>query len=305
MPKAYGFTEYGGSDTQTFIDLPKPTPGPGEVLITVSATSVNPADWKMREGYMREFVPLDLPAAFGLEAAGTIEAVGDGVTGFEIGDEVFGRTTQGGYSEYALVSTDTAALKPAGVSFNDAATLTVGAATAYDGIEELGLGRGATLLLTGAGGGVGVAAVQIAIHRGVTVIGTAGARKKDLVESLGATHVEYGAGVADQIRTIAPEGVDAIYDLIGGDALRDVAVTAKSGAKIITAADPVTAGEVGGTMVARKNDGEVLDAVARLVEAGTLDPHVTEIFPLDRASEALALVEGGHAAGKIVIAVTP
>jgi NADPH:quinone reductase-like Zn-dependent oxidoreductase len=251
MPRAFVFKEYGGPGTQSFVELQKPVPGPGELLVAVRAVGVNPADWKFRAGYMQKFVPLQLPAVFGFELAGVVEQLGEGVQEFAVGDEVFGSPIGGAYAEYALLPVTAAARKPAGVSFVDAATLPVAAATAYDGVHQLGLHSGQVLLVNGVGGGVGVGAAQIARGLGLDVIGTASPGKKEFVESLGVTHVPYGDGVADRIRAVAPDGVDAIYDLVGGDALRSVADLVKDPSKLITAVDPSTASEYGGGSVAR------------------------------------------------------
>lgn len=305
MPGAYVYTDYGGPEVQRLVDLPKPVPGLGQLLVAVRAAGVNPADWKFRSGLRREVEHLAQPVAFGLEAAGVVEAVGEGADRFAIGDEVFGSVVGGaGFGEYALLSADVAARKPAAVSFVDAATLPVAGATAYDGVHQLGLTPGQTLLITGAGGGVGIAAVQIAMDLGLKVIGTASEPKKALVEAFGARHVPYGPGVADRIRLNAPDGVDAIYDLVGGDALRDVADLVADKSRMITGADVATATELGGGPVTRARNTAVLEALAALVERGALRPSVTGVFPLDRAGDALALVETGHATGKVVIKVS-
>jgi NADPH:quinone reductase-like Zn-dependent oxidoreductase len=249
--------------------------------------------------------PEHFPMLFGREAAGVVEALGDGVTGFALGDAVFGNTDAGGFSEYALLPVDVTAHQPGALSFTDAATLPVAAATAYDGIRQLALPAGATVLITGVGGGVGVAAAQIARHEGLTVIGTASADKKDFVESLGVTHVEYGPGVADRIRAAAPQGIDAIYDQVGGPALEAVAPLLTDRSKLVSAGDRATVARLGGSPVARARNQEVLDAVAQLVVQGVLNPFVTNTFPLDQAAQALRLVEDGHAQGKVVIEVAP
>lgn len=194
--------------------------------------------------------------------------------------------------------------KPAGLSFTDAAVLPVAAATAYDGVQQLGLAPGATLLVTGAGGGVGTAALQIARHAGVHVIGAASAAKKDFVESLGAVHVASGAGLADRVRAAAPDGIDAVFDLVGGDTLREAATLLDDPAKLISAGGKQLAAELGGAPVERARTAAVLDAVADLVVAGVLRTHVTRTFPLAGAGEALRAVEDGHALGKSVIEVT-
>ena len=302
--KAFVFTANGGPEVEKFVDLPRPVPGRGQLLVAVRAAGVNPADWKRRAGFRRPGMPEpQFPTVFGTEAAGVVEAAGDGADGFAPGDAVFGNPVTGGYAEYTLIPVETAAVKPAGLSFEDAATLPVAGATAWDGIRQLALPPGATLLITGAGGGVGVAAVQIAVHDGLTVIGTASAAKKDLVESLGARHVTPGPGVQDRVRAIAPDGVDAIFDLVGGSALEEAAGVLDDRSKLITGGDPPTAAALGGSPVARGRNRAVLDAVAQLAVDGVLTPQVTATFPLERAPEALREVETGHAQGKIVILV--
>jgi NADPH:quinone reductase-like Zn-dependent oxidoreductase len=305
MTQAYVFTEYGGPETQELRDVPTPTPGPSEIRIAVRAAGVNPVDWKIRSGALRDAMPLDLPTVLGREAAGVVEEVGQDVAAFAVGDEVFGNVApgSGGYAEQTLLTAAVTARKPTGVSFTDAAVLPVAAATAYDALAQLALVPGRTLLINGIGGGVGVAAAQIARDGDLTVVGTAGEDKRALVESLGAILVPYGDGVAERVRQILPDGVDAILDLVGGDALRAVAGLARDSARIVSAGDPGTAAEVGGCAVLRNPGPAVLDAVAGLVAEGKLDPHVGETFPLAEAGLALQAVENGHARGKVVLTV--
>ncbi|MEU3844591.1 NADP-dependent oxidoreductase [Streptomyces sp. NPDC028635] len=306
MPKAYVFTRYGGPETEALVDVDRPRPGPGQVLIAVRAAGVNPVDHKLRDGYRRpgDSGERDFPAYFGSEVAGVVEETGPGVEGFAAGDEVFGRPVLGGWSHYALLSVDLIARKPAGVTFTAAATLPVAAATAYDGVRQLGLTPGATVLVTGAGGGVGVAAVQIARAFGLRVVGVAGEAKKDLVESLGAVHVPSGPGWSERARAAAPDGIDGIYDLVGGEVFAEAARLRTGTARLVTAAAPPDQAErLGGSRVARVRDNAVLEAVAELVAGGDLDPLVTAVFPLERAGEALRVVEEGHARGKTVIEV--
>ncbi|THA71461.1 NADP-dependent oxidoreductase [Streptomyces sp. A0958] len=304
MPKAYVFTRSGGPEVEALIDVETPVPGPGELLVAVRAAGVNPVDWKLRTGYARPgSEPLPFPTVFGSEAAGVVRAAGPGVAGFEPGDEVFGNPATGGYAEYTLMPVAVTAHKPAGLSFADAAVLPVAAATAYDGVSQLGLGPGATLLVTGAGGGVGSAAVQLARHAGIRVLGAASEAKKDFVESLGAVHIPSGPGFADRVRAAAPDGVDAVFDLVGGDTLREAATLVAPSALISAGGKPLVE-ELGGAAVRRARTSEVLDEVARLVVEGALRTHVSRTFPLDRAGEALRAVEDGHALGKTVIEVT-
>lgn len=303
MSKAYVFTANGGPEVESFVDLPRPDPGPGQVLVTVRAAGVNPADWKQREGWPMAGKPV-FPKVFGNELSGVVEQVGEGVTDIRAGDAVFGNPVTGGYAEYSLLPVQTTALKPEGLSFTDAAALPVAAATAYDGVRQLGLPPGATLLITGVGGGVGVAAAQIAVHDGLRVVGTASAGKKGFVESLGVNFVDYGEGVVDRVRAAAPDGIDAIYDLIGGTALAEVAELLLDRTKLISAADPQGVARLGGVPVERARNRAVLDAVAKLVVDGVLNPYVTQTFTLDEAPLALRAVEEGHAQGKVVIQVS-
>ncbi|MFF3749399.1 NADP-dependent oxidoreductase [Streptomyces sp. NPDC002018] len=301
---AYVFTRHGGPETEAFAELPVPSPGPGQLLVAVHAAGVNPVDWKLRNGYRRPgSAPAELPAVLGSEAAGVVEEIGPGVEGFAVGDAVFGSTLTGGYAEYTLLPVAVTAHKPDALSFTDAAALPVAAATAYDALRQADLAPGATLLITGAGGGVGVAAVQIARGLGIRVLGTSSAGKKEFVESLGAVHVEPGPGLAERVKAVAPDGVDAVLDLVGGPALREAAELLSDRTKLLSAADKGTVPELGGAAVVRARTAAVLDEVAKLAVDGTLRPHVTRTFPLARADEALRAVEEGHARGKIVIEV--
>ena len=305
MVKAFGYSSNGGPDVQEFLDLDMPTPMPGELLVEVRSAGVNPVDWKIRSGMMGAASESDLPAVLGSEVSGVVRGVGKDVDGFSENDEVFGSvaTGSGGYTEYTLVTASAAARKPPQVSFNDAATLPVAAATAYDGVTQLNLKEGQTLLINGVGGGVGVAAAQIARDLGINVIGTASEDKRALVETLGATLIASGDGVADRIKEIMPDGVDAILDLAGGDALRAVAGLLADRTKLISAGDPGVE-DLGGRFIERDRTSRVLEIVAALVADGKLDPHVEDVRPLDEAADALAAVEIGHARGKVVIEVS-
>lgn len=306
MVKAFGYSINGGPEVQEFLELDMPSPLAGELLVQVRAAGVNPVDWKIRAGLYGSAGPDGLPAVLGSEVSGVVRDVGQDVDGFAVGDEVFGTTApgSGAYTEYTLVTAGAAAHKPPQVSFTDAATLVVAGATAYDGVTQLRLLAGQTLLINGVSGGVGVAAAQIARDLGINVIGTASADKRPLIESLGATLVPYGDGVGERVKQLLPDGVDAIFDLAGGDGLRAVADLLTDRTKLITAGDPDTVAELGGRMIERDRSHRVLEIVATLVAEGKLDPHVQDIVPLDRAADAIAAVEVGHAKGKVVIQVS-
>jgi NADPH:quinone reductase-like Zn-dependent oxidoreductase len=305
MVKAFGYNANGGADVQEFLELDMPSPLAGELLVEVRSAGVNPVDWKIRSGLLGAASPSELPAVLGSEVSGVVREVGKDVEGFSVNDEIFGTVApgSGGYSEFTLVTANAAARKPPQVSFNDAATLPVAAATAYDGVTQLELKEGQTLLINGVGGGVGVAAAQIARDLNINVIGTASEDKRELIESLGATLVPYGDGVADRIRQILPDGVDAIFDLDGGEGLRAVAELLTDREKLISAGD-FTVGELGGHMIERDRTHRVLEIVGALVAEGKLDPHIEDVRPLDEAADAVAAVEAGHAKGKVVIQVS-
>lgn len=298
--RGYGFLGVGGPEQQAFLDVPVPEPGPGELLVRVRAAGVNPGDWRLRNGQYGTVGP----AVLGREVAGTVVAAGPDVAGVAPGDEVFGGCPGmvGGWAEQALVTASFAAHRPPAVSPPDAAALPVAAGTAFDALDALALPAGATLLVNGAGGGVGVPTVQLARARGLRVIGTAGAAKQDLLATLGAEPVTGGVGVADRVRAVAPDGVDGVFDLVGGEALRAVAPLTDP-ARLFSVADKPLAAELGGRDVPRDRSTRVLDALAALVAAGDLDPWVRTVLPFARAGEALAQVEDGHALGKVVIAM--
>ncbi|HYQ62488.1 NADP-dependent oxidoreductase [Actinophytocola sp.] len=296
--RAYGFVRVGGPEQESFLDVPVPEPGQGELLVRVRAAGVNPGDWRLRQGSYGEV----RSAVFGREVAGTVLRLGAGVTGFAPGDEVFGGCPGmvGGWAEQALVTAGFAARRPDGVSPEAAAVLPVAAGTAYDALAQLALPAGATLLVNGAGGGVGVPLLQLARTRGIRVVGTASPAKHDLVAALGAVPVSYGDGVVDRILAASPQGVDGVFDLVGGDALRAVAPLAPPD-RLFSVADKALVRTLGGRDVVRDRSTRVLAELARLVAAGELDPYVSQVRPLSEAGAALALVEEGHTQGKIVL----
>lgn len=304
MPTAYGFTEYGGTDTQSVLEVTRPVPGPSELLVSVRAAGVNPVDWKIRQGFLAEVAPRELPAVLGNEVSGVVAEVGGDVEGFAVGDEVFGPVASGhgGYAEFSVLPAAGSAHKPVAVSFTDAATLAVAAGTAVDGLRQLALTAGQTVLVNGVSGGVGVAAAQVARDLGLTVVGTAGPANQAFVESLGVVFVPYGDGVADRVRELLPDGVDGVLDVAGGDSLRAVVGLAPSPSSVVTTADPATAAEIGAASVVRVHTTENFTGIAQLVADGKLDPRVQDVIPLERAADALASVESG-ARGKVVISV--
>ncbi|OZM75534.1 NADPH:quinone reductase [Pseudonocardia sp. MH-G8] len=299
--RAYGFVRTGGPEHEEFLDVPVPAPGPGELLLRVRAAGVNPGDWRLREG-SHGTVP---PAVLGREVAGVVVALGVGSRGFAVGDEVFGGCPDmvGGWAEQALVTASFAAHRPEAVAPEAAAALPVAAGTAYDALTNLDLPAGATLLVNGAGGGVGLPLVQLARARGLTVVGTAGPGKHELIAGFGGVPVAYGEGVVDRLRVAAPAGVEAVFDLAGGESLRAVSALLADPTRLISVADKALGKELGGRDLVRDRSTAVLGELARLVAEGALDPHVTDVRPLDDAAAALAVVESGHASGKVVLRI--
>lgn len=297
--RAYGFTEVGGPEKQAFLDVPVPEPGPDELRVRVLAAGVNPGDWRVREGHHGHTGPTVL----GREVSGTVLAVGPGVSGFAIGDEVFGGCPGmvGGWAEQALITASFTARRPIEVAAEVAAALPVAAGTAFDALNRLGLIEGSTLLINGAGGGVGVPAVQLATAQGIRVIGVASPAKHDLLAEFGSVPVAYGHGVSKRVRAAAPEGVDAVFDMVGGDSLRAAAELLKTPSQLISIADVALAIDLGGFELVRNRSAAVLTELARLVMTGQLDPRVTNVWPLSEAQAAFAVVEGGHATGKVIL----
>ncbi|MEU3641812.1 NADP-dependent oxidoreductase [Lentzea sp. NPDC034063] len=306
MGQAWGFGRHGGPEVQEFFDRPDPVPGRGEVLIRVEVAGVNPLDHLVRSG----LVPgLDggrpFPRVLGMEAAGTVLALGEDVDGLEVGDAVFGFALTGGgtYAETTVLSAPNTARVPAGLSALVAATLPVAGTTAVDALDQLGLPAGAAILVNGVGGGVGLAVARLAVSRELRVIGTGSTAKREPAEAAGARFIDYTAqDVVAAARELVPEGFDGIVDLAGGTSLRTVAPLARDPRTVIAVGD-ASVTDVGGRFVERRLDRENLERSARLAIDGVLAPAITAVHSLSDAPAALATVENGHTSGKVVIKV--
>ncbi|MFF4456885.1 NADP-dependent oxidoreductase [Streptomyces goshikiensis] len=306
MGQAWGFSRYGGPEVQEFFDRPDPVPGRGEVLIRVDVAGVNPLDHLLRSGLVdgldggRPF-----PRVLGMEAAGTVLALGEDVNGLKVGDAVFGFALTGGgtYAETTVLSAPNTARIPEGLSATVAATLPVAGTTAVDVLDQLGLPAGATVLVNGVGGGVGLAVAQLAIGRELRVIGTGSTAKREHAEVIGVQFIDYTAeDVAAAARELVPDGFDGIVDLVGGTSLRTVAPLALDPRNVIAVGD-MSVTDLGGRFVERRVDRENLERSARLALDGVLAPVITAVHPLSDAPAALAAVENGHTSGKVVIKV--
>lgn len=287
-------------------DAPDPKVGPDFVLVRVKAAGVNPVDWKIREGRLDGLFQTDFPVIPGWDMAGVVERAGPAVSEFSPGDEVIGYVREdhvgrGTYAELVSAPVRTLGRKPTRLSWAEAGGLPLAGLTAYQAlVKALGVNEDDTVLIHAASGGVGSFAVQIALARGARVIGTAGPHNHDHLRSLGAEPVAYGAGLADEVRRLAPGGVSAALDLVGGEAL-DVTPELLTGkGRWASIVDPSVT-ERGGRYVFVRPDPTDLAALARLADDGRLTVPVAKTFPLSEAAEAQRLSAEGHTRGKIVL----
>ncbi|WP_433200985.1 NADP-dependent oxidoreductase [Nocardia sp. CA-107356] len=299
--RAIAYYDYGGPDVLQVVDIPIPEPGAGQVRVAVRASAVNPADWKIRSGALSFGEPV-FPQYPGGEIAGVVDALGPDVTEMAVGDEVLGWAVAA-YAEYAI--SNAVARKPAELSWVDAASLPVSVSTAAKALAALKLQPGETLLINGAAGAVGSMGVQLAVADGVTVIGTASAANQDIVRELGATATTYGDGVADRVRALAPDGVDAVFDAAGHGVL-PAAIELRGGTdRIVTIVDPA-ARELGVTfLTGGPRPVELLHQVAERVASGAFRlPGPARTFRLERAAAAQEESEKGRGPGKVVLTVS-
>ena len=298
--RAVQFSEYGGPDVLHVADVEEPHAGAGQVRVAVKAAAVNPFDWKLRSGAMQQVMPVDFPSIPGIDVAGVVDEVGDGVTDVAVGDEVFGFAVGSGSAEHAVL--EHYATKPADLWWAEAAGLPVAVETAARALDLLGLESGQTILVNGAAGGVGTAAVQFARARGARVIGTASESNHEFLRTIGAEPTTYGNGLVERVRELAPDGVDLALDTSGRGALPELIEITGSPDRVVTIAD-YSAAEHGVriTTGAEERSWEALGQAAKLHEAGQLTMPVAQTFPFEQAPEAHRLSEGGHVRGKLVL----
>ncbi|MFJ7208574.1 NADP-dependent oxidoreductase [Streptomyces sp. NPDC098789] len=297
--RAVRYHEYGGTETLTVEEAPDPRPGAGEIRIRVAAAGVNPVDWKVRSGEVRDVLPVDLPAIPGRDAVGLVDMIGEGVDGVAVGDRVFGLGgVTGATAELAVLS----AWAPAPDAWNDAEAGGAGlvAVTALGGLKALGPLAGRTVLIEGAAGGVGGAAVEIAVAMGATVIGTASERNHAFLASLGALPTTYGTGLAARLADLAPDGIDLVLDAAGSGSLADLVEIAGSPTRVVTVADHRNAGRLGVHLVNAANDPALLAEAAGYGAQGRYTPRVEQTYPLEEIAQAHAHSERGRVRGKIV-----
>jgi NADPH:quinone reductase-like Zn-dependent oxidoreductase len=302
---AISFAQFGGPEVLTLTEVAVPEPGPGQVRVAVRTAAVNGLDWKIRRGLLAPALPHSLPAVPGYDVAGIVDAVGPDVEAFAVGDEVLGASVTGSYAEYALAAADGIVPKPAGVDWAVAGGFDSVARTALRVLAELDVRPGATLLVHGASGSVGQLLVQLALGRGVTVIGTASARNQDQLIALGATAIVYGDGFTDRARSAAgPAGVDRAADLAGKGDLGALVELTGDPAHVVTISDPAAA-DNGVRFSAGMGflDPNRSELVAQLAD-GRLVLAVDGTYPLAEAAAAQQRSEAGHASGRLVLVVS-
>lgn len=294
--------EYGGTDAIKLVDVKRPEPSSGQVLVKVHAAGVNPIDWKIADGAGAR-LGLSLPIRLGGEIAGTVESLGEGVTSFEPGDAVYGIIPSGGFSDYAVVTATDLALKPETLDFAAAAAVPLAGLTAWQALfDTAGLREGQRLLITGSSGGVGSLAVQMAKARGVNVTAMASGRNEAFVRGLGADQfIDYTVQRFEQIA----KDMDVVFDTVGGDTFDLAATTVAPGGILVTAvAFPQNNGSDRAVRTARvhcrPNAAQLAD-IAKLVDEGRLKPHVDTVLPLKDIQHALDLSKRGRTRGKIVV----
>lgn len=296
--KRVSFAEFGGPEVLQLVDAEEPHAGPGQVRIAVRAAGVNPVDWRIREGQKLKAHPLQLPSGVGIDAAGVVDEVGEGVDGIEAGDRVFGEGPDT-YAEFAVLTAF--ARMPDGLSFEEAAGYPSVVETALRVIREVGVQPGQTLLVSGASGGVGSAVLQIARERGIAVIGTAGAANQDYLRGLGALATTYGEGWVERVRRLGR--VDAALDLAGSGVIGELVELTGDPRKVVSTAD-LGAPEFG----VRFTDtaGSVPDALAEavdLISRGRLHIPVEKSYALADAAAAHVDSRAGHTRGRRVILI--
>lgn len=298
MARAIIYTETGSADVLQLTEVDEPQAGAGQVRVRVRAAGVNPVDRKIRSG---AYGTPTLPKTPGIDVAGVVDELGDGVTGVEVGDEVFGFAAGGSYADCARV-TDFVH-KPASMSWEVAASLPVSAETSQRVLDLLDVGAGDTLLIHGAAGSVGGIATQMAVARGATVVGTASEANHAYLRSLGATPTVYGDGLVQRVKALAPDGVDAVFDTVGHDDLpASIELRGDSTDRIVTIADR-RAGELGVTFSSGGGDRSLtgLRETAAAHERGELLLPIRATYDLADAAAAHRHSEEGHGRGKIVL----
>jgi NADPH:quinone reductase-like Zn-dependent oxidoreductase len=304
MPKAVRFERYGDVDVLQVIDVPRPVPQDGQVVVRVRAAGINPGEASIRRGLLHERWPATFPSGQGSDLAGVVDELGCGVAGVAVGDEVIGFThDRASQAELVAVDADHLTPRPAGVPWEVAGALFVAGATAHAAVHAVAPGDGDTVVVSGAAGGVGTIAGQLARLAGATVLGLASPPHHRWLRDHGIVPVAYGDGVEQRIRDAAGGGVDALVDTFGGGYVDLAVALGVAPDRIDTIADFAAAQRHG-----TKTDGnmagaraEVLAEVAGLIESGRLDVPIARTYPLADVRDAYRELEQRHTLGKIVL----
>lgn len=306
--KAVRIHAYGEHEVLKYEDVPVPVPGPDDVLIRVHAAGVNPLDWKIRKGYLRAVLPVELPLILGWDVAGEIVAVGERAQGFKVGDAVFSRTPterQGTYAEYVATGSSDVAKKPATLDWLEAAAVPLVALTAWQALFDVAhLEAGQRVLIPGASGGVGMFGVQFARERGAKVYATCSTRNVDFVRELGAHEViDYTQRDIGELSDL-----DVVFDTVGGETQARSFKTLRRGGTLVSAAQPpdAAAAERAGVtaqLIRVQPNGAQLSEIAALIDAGKVKVTLDSVFPLAETAKAHERSESGRARGKIVLQV--
>jgi NADPH:quinone reductase-like Zn-dependent oxidoreductase len=305
MPKAVRYDEFGGIDVLRVDEVERPVPGDGQVLVRVRAASINPSEAAIRTGAVKDIFPSTFPSGQGSDLAGVIEEVGAGVDGFSPGDNVIGfSNNRASQAELVLVGAGNLIGKPENMSWEVAGSLYVAGATAWGAVRSVAPTEGETVVISGAAGGVGSLAVQLARHTGATVIGLASEGNHEWLKSHGVIPVEYGDGATDRIKAAAPGGVDAFIDTHGNGYVELALALGVAAERIDTIADFAAAAKYGvktdGGASAGPGD-KVLAELAALIADGQLEVPIANVYPLAQVREAYTELERRHTHGKIVL----
>jgi NADPH:quinone reductase-like Zn-dependent oxidoreductase len=305
MSKQIQFEEYGPPEVMKLIDVPDPEPGPGQLRVSVRAAGVNPVEYKIRSGFMATMRPMELPAGLGSELAGVVEQLGEGVEGFAPGDAVVGFSVTPAYAELALCEPTALVAKPDSVPFEVAAGVPIAARTAYTVLALLEPKAGETMLVHAAAGGVGLVGSQMAIARGVRVIGTAREDNHEFLRRIGVEPVTYGDGLEERVRALAPDGVDMVFDCSGRGELPMSIELAGGPQRVVTIAAYDSAEydvrRPGPPEAAKHDWRDSIGEVIGLIEQGRLELPIWRTYPLSEAPAAAHESEHAHLRGKIIL----
>ncbi len=303
--RAVVIDRFGGNEVLRVTQVADPLVGPDSVLVRTAGSSVNPVDWKIVRGYLQRVFPHHLPLVPGWDLSGTVEAVGPAVREFTVGDRVVGYVREdhvqnGTYAELVSAPLRTLAHAPRDLDLVHAAGLPLAGLTAYQALAAVKVTGGETLLVHAGAGGVGTFAVQLAAHQGVRVLATCSPGTADLVRELGGEPVPYGDDLVSDVRALAPGGIDASLDFVGGDSNRASGELTKDPARVASVVSPKVT-EHGGIYVFVRPDADDLAALIRLVEAGSLRVVIDRVLAMSEVARAFEISEAGHVHGKLVL----